>query len=75
MNEYKHKNYNGWDWIRDQMENCPYCNQKPDLGIDALSGKWMVACMNSCCSVMKCFINEYSGRAIVAWNKWVRENK
>lgn len=75
MNNSKWKNESGLTWIREQMLNCPYCGQKPELGTDALTKKWMVACMNSCCSVMKCFINNYWGRTIVNWNKWVKEQK
>lgn len=62
----------GHVWFKEQMNNCPSCGYKPTLGTNALSGKYMVACMNCCCSNMTAFYNDYWGRAIINWNKYTR---
>ena len=58
-----------WEWIREQMVNCPRCNQKPSLGTDVVTKKYQVACMNACCGNMYSTTNSYWGRAIVEWNR------
>lgn len=62
-------------WIDDQMNNCPFCGEKPTLGIDALNGKYRVACMNCCCGNMKDFESEYWGIAIVKWNNYWKTHR
>lgn len=62
----------GYEWFKEQMEECPYCKNKPTLGTDAVTGKYMVACMNICCSNMTVFYNSYWGRAIINWNRYVK---
>lgn len=37
-------------WWKEQINNCPICNSEVNLGIDAVSGQYMVCCMNCCCS-------------------------
>ena len=61
-----------WDWINAQMDKCPYCKGQATLGTDAVTGKYSVCCMNNCCGNMTRFINDYWGRAIVNWNRWVK---
>lgn len=67
----KKANQGYWFW-KEIIEKCPYCGGEATLGTDALTGKYMVACMNICCGNMKVFYSEYWGKAIVNWNRWTR---
>ena len=56
--------------MSDIMTRCPICKQLPTIGIDAVTDKHSVACMNICCPNMKQFLHENQGFAMVMWNKW-----
>ena len=47
----------GYWWWKEQIEHCPYCGGEATLGTDALTGKYMVACMNICCGNTTVFYN------------------
>ena len=66
------KQTNAYDWWKSQMDPCPYCKWKPQLGNDAISNKYVVACMNCNCGNMKAFYSDNWGEAIVKWNNYVR---
>lgn len=54
----------------DIMTRCPDCGELPTIGINASTGKHVVACMNICCPNMNQFIHENQGIAMVMWNRW-----
>jgi hypothetical protein len=65
----------GYWWLKEQINNCPSCGCEATLGTDALTGQYMVACMNCCCGNMTVFYNKSWGKAIVNWNKYTQGRK
>ena len=61
--------------MSDIIEKCPYCEQLPTIGIDAVSNKNRVACMNICCANMTNFVDKNIGKAMIDWNNFVHKFK
>jgi len=45
-------------WWREQIDNCPDCGGEVTLGTDAITGQYMVACMNCACANKTVFYNK-----------------
>lgn len=58
MEEIPTSRLQGWDYIKSLMNKCPSCKGQATLGTDALSKKYMVACMNCCCGNMTVFYDD-----------------
>lgn len=56
--------------MSDILTRCPECGELPIIGIDALSGKPRVACMNICCRNMQSFTDDKVGEAMAQWELW-----
>lgn len=57
--------------INPSISKCPECGEFPTLGVDALTGKHSVACMNICCTNMKQILDDNMYIAMAKWDKWV----
>jgi hypothetical protein len=65
----------GYWWWKEQINSCPRCNGEAILGTDAITGQYMVACMNCCCGNTTVFYNKSWGKAIVNWNRYTQGRK
>lgn len=72
MESFKN-NKNGWDWLYEQIDICPYCGKKPHLGNAPFSNNWIISCMNCNCENKIQFQDRFWGKAIVDWNNWARK--